>query len=163
MLGNMAVANCRLRKVSTLRTALMDQPRQQFVAMKFLLLFAISLFPISNTFHFFLSPDAEKLPAISCVAKNLFCNSKRLITSHTLFRSFFSFSSDVNAYFNLILSFFAGILGIVLCYTKKLLIFFVIKNPTIKIMTVKHFLCCWIFGDFFSLENGIPRDNTASD
>lgn len=30
-------------------------------------------------------------------------------------------------------------------------------------MTVKHFLCYWIFGDFLGLENGIPRDNTAPD
>lgn len=73
--------------------------REQFVAMKFLLLFAISLFSqLKNILCVLLllfAPSLEPkiLPTISCVAGNLFCNSKRLITSHTLFRFFYSIFS----------------------------------------------------------------------
>lgn len=114
------------------------------------------LFPISNSRR----RASEKLPTIGCVSLKI-CSVTRkdwspLTQYFAFFIQYFFFSSDVNAYFNLILfSPKKNIRHNASHLHKKLLILELKKNCTIKIMTVKHFLCLLV-KQFFGSKSESP-------
>lgn len=125
-------------------TSLKDKPHREAIRSNEISSF-ICNFPFSHLKHIFFDAERERNSLPSVVSLKICSVTRKDWSPLTLYFAFciqfFSFSVDVNAYFNLI--FFRYI-----CFgsTKKLLIFSRQKNCTIKLITVKHFFFVAIFG-----------------